>query len=456
MGSSLPPLLTFVPRRALLQLAGPMIVLGLFRSTYFVVDAWFVGQLGGAALTALAAVSFGAWMVEGLAELPGMGTHAMVARAVGAGEQNRIRTLVAHGLLGAFLLGGLLLLVGDRIVPSYLQLVGVVGLAGGEAALASAYFLPFLYGATFILSRRVMAAAFMGMGDTRTPLVVHAATLVVNILLDPLLIFGAGPVVGMGVAGAAWATVMANAVGTVFLGLLLAHRTAATREPLQLPIFVAIMRIGLPLSCSYIGFSLIYVLLGNMISSEGPAYLAALGIGHRLEGMAWSVSMGFSVACATLVGQALGASRPDLARQRVAHAMRHVALFMVVFGGLYVLFGATAFSLLTDDPAQIAAGGRYLLWQAPVAIFMAWEIGYEGAFSGTGDTLPPLLVTLPGTAARLPLAWLLSGPMGLGIEGIWAAIALSTLLKGAVLRWLWNRRDLQSDAGGLDSFAQAS
>ena len=128
----------------------------------------------------------------------------------------------------------------------------------------------------------------------------------------------------------------------------------------------------------------------------------------------------------------------------------------MVFGGLYVLFGATAFSLLTDDPAQIAAGGRYLLWQAPVAIFMAWEIGYEGAFSGTGDTLPPLLVTLPGTAARLPLAWLLSGPMGLGIEGIWAAIALSTLLKGAVLRWLWNRRDLQSDAGGLDSFAQAS
>jgi len=426
------------PARAVWTVAWPMAALGILRAFYLLTDSYWVGRLGPAPLAAIGGAAFGWWMIVLSCELAATGAHSRIARHVGAGRLDAIpHTLASATAVGLVVAAALAALYPARGV--YFDLLGFER-GAPELAHGSAYLGASLLGASTLALHAVVGAAFRGLGDTRTALALTAVTLVINAALDPWLIWGGAGVPALGVAGAAWATAIANVFGAVVGALILLRRGhALTRGRAAVKAAIEIARIGAPISGSGMGFALVYVLLCNLISRYGPEHIAALGVGHRLEGLAYLTCVAFGVGSATMVGQHLGAEAPAQAKA-AAHAAARLALgAMVPFTLGYLALAEPLFSLFTDDPAIVSAGAAYLRVQALVLVFMALEEVFKGAFTGAGRTLAASVVSFGFTALRLPAAWLLAVHAGWGIDGVWIAIAGSTAIKGALLALLWRR-----------------
>ncbi|MBX3270531.1 MAG: MATE family efflux transporter [Sandaracinaceae bacterium] len=418
-----------------------MAALGVLRALYLLTDSFWVGRLGPAPLAAIGGASFGWWIIVLTCELPAIGAHSRVARQVGA----RRLDAVPHTLASAAVVGVALAALLAALSPAAGLYFDLLGFARGSAELAHGrdYLAACMLGAASLALSAVVGAAFRGLGDTRTALALTAASLVLNAALDPALIWGVGVVPALGVAGAAWATAISNLVGAIAGAALLARRgVAVTRGRPTAALALELSRIGAPISGSGAGFALVYVLLASLISRFGPEHIAGLGVGHRLEGLAYLVCVAFGVAAATMVGQHLGAG--DAARARAsARAAARLALAAMIPCTLVLFAGAAPlFSLFTDDAATVDAGARYLRIQTAVLVLMALEEVYKGAFTGAARTLGVSIVSFGLTAVRWPAAWLLAVGLGMGIDGVWIAIAASTAVKGALLALLWRRAPL--------------
>ena len=435
----MPSLRSMSPTRAVWTVAWPMAALGLLRSFYYLTDSFWVGKLGPTQLAALGGSAFAWWMINLGCELAATGAHARIARHEGAGELARIPTTLAHAIALGLLVSALLALV-YPLRHVYFDLLGF-SVGSPEHGHGQAYVGAALLGASTLAVHAVVGAAFRGLGDTRVALALTAATLVANAALDPLLIWGLGPIPAFGVAGAAWATALANALGAALGFWLLASRGHRVRwlAPTAKALW-EIARIGAPVSLSGLGFALVYVLLGRVITGFGSEQMAALGVGHRLESLAYFCCVAFGVGAATMVGQHLGAGDVQRARQSAASAARLALAAMLPFPLLLFALARPLFGLFTDDPATLDAGVLYLRIQTAVLALMALEETYKGAFAGSGRPLAASLIGFGFTAARIPAAWVLAYPLGLGIAGVWLAIAASTAIKGALLWLLWLRR----------------
>jgi putative MATE family efflux protein len=410
-----------------------MATMGLLKVGYFLADSFWVGRMGDDALTALAGTTFAWWMILLLGELGAMGTHSLVARAEGAGARDRVAWTAGQGLWVA----GAATLVCLALVPVAGLYFEAIDLHGVHRELGRAYLDACLLGASTMAVHAVVGGVFRGLGDTRTALRITALTLVANAALDPV------GIAWMGIAGAAWATAASNALGVV-LGLwVLSRRGLRVRLSRPDPQALwSIVQIGAPVSARGIAFSAVYVVLARMITTFGDPELAAIGIGHRLEGLGYMVCVGFEMATATMVGQHLGAGSPDGARRSVVAALQVcTALVVPTAAGLWFL-AEPLFGLFANEPATIAAGVVYLRVQVWAAPFMVLESVVAGAFAGTGRTTTPFLVGATGNLLRLPVAFVLAFVLPLGVVGIWWAIAASTALKGIVVTALWWREGL--------------
>ncbi|MCK6526617.1 MATE family efflux transporter [Myxococcota bacterium] len=433
------------PGRALWSIAWPVIAFGLVRTGYFLADSFWAGRLprdAAPALSALGAIAFAWWILTSLGELSGVGTHALVARAAGGGREERIPHLLGQGVLLAAAMGLLLAALANPLGRAYFALIGFQGAEFGPALhLGRQYLGILLAGSLPLLVHVVTDAVFRGIGDTRTPMAIAAAGLLLNAALDPVLMFGWGGGPALGLAGAAWATVIASVVALSASMYALARRGYRPRGLRPDPrVLARIARIGSPHTLSGTGFCLIYVALGPVINRFGPAAMAGLGLGHRVESVAFTVALGYAAAAATLVGQNLGAGDPAAAHRAARLSARGAALWMVPFGVIALGASGPIMALFTSDPEAARHGAAYLAMAGAVAAFMAWEIAYEGAFAGAGDTLPAMAITLPLTAARIPLAYAAAFHTPLGAAGIWCAIGATTVAKGVALRTAWARR----------------
>ena len=198
-------------------------------------------------------------------------------------------------------------------------------------------------------------------------------------------------------------------------------------------------KIGAPIAFSGVMFSASYMILTGIITRFGSPALAALGLGHRIEGLSYFTAVGFSVAASTLVGQNIGAGK----LRRAETAAWLVALYVVIYLGVvslvYYFFARNIIGFFIDDPAVIVEGTRYLKIIAVLEIFLGLEIVFEGAFSGAGNSLPPMMISVPLTWARIPLALLLAETLVMGSNGVWWAISVTTGLKGMLLAFWWSR-----------------
>ncbi|MBN1466001.1 MATE family efflux transporter [candidate division KSB1 bacterium] len=437
------PELTRIPlSRAIFKLAGPAIGSMLFIMLFGLVDAWWVGKLGAGPLAGVSAASFVLWALQSIAVLVETGVNAMVARFVGAGERRLAGLVIGQAILLASAIALLTSGLGLALQRSIFRLMGLEDVVMHTAL---DYMTITLYGLIAIFLAFAVDAAFRGAGDTRTPLKIISVGLTLNMIIDPLFIFGIGPFPRLEAAGAALATVLAHAVIVLWSLYLLRRRDIGITfrdersRLLNLGIMWRLCKIGAPIATSGFLFSLSYMILSRFITEFGYGPLAALGLGHRIEGLSYYVAVGFSFAASILVGQNLGAHKPERAEKAVWLSVAYISIFLFFVSLVYFFFGAAIVRFFIDDPQAIKEGASYLRIIAIFEIFLGFEIVLEGAFSGAGNSLPPMLISVPLTWLRIPLALLFAHGLGMGSLGIWLAISVTTGLKGIVMAF-WFRR----------------
>jgi putative MATE family efflux protein len=406
------------------------------------VDTFLVARLGADALAAVGSSMFVLWSMMALVEIVSVGTLALVARAVGAGDRTEAGSVAFTGGVMAVALGVVGALVSTPLIDA---VVAAMGLDAGPAEQAVAYLQVLLWGYPTLAGFFVLEGIFRGAGDTRMPMLVLTGCFVLNALLDWVLIFGVGPFPELGVRGAALATVTSRGVGCVVLLAILWRRAGylglgrPRRDGFEAGRLGRIARIGAPASAAGLGFCAIYLVLVTITNEAGgTAAVAALGLGIRLEGFTYLTNVALGRAAATIAGQNLGAGNPERARAAARTAIRVGAALMLPLMAAMLFLPEPLVRLFIDDPAVVAAGSAYLRIVALALVPMVFEVVLNNVASGVGDTVPSMVVELVGTGLRIPIALGLVA-MGMGYVAVWWAIAITMVLKGGAFE-IWFRR----------------
>jgi putative MATE family efflux protein len=420
--------------RAALLLAVPMVLEMAMESLFAVVDVFFVARLGAAAvatvgiteglLTPVIAVAFGV----------GAATTALVARRVGehdaAGAARAGVHAIGLGMVIAVAVGLAGWLLGERLLRG-------MG-AAPEVVAGSGYSRVLLGGSGTVLLLFVGNAVFRGAGDAAIAMRVLWLANLINIVLDPCFIFGLGPFPEMGVTGAAVATTIGRGVGVVYLLVRLARGGSHIRVRRRDLRFEAqtlrrLLRLSLGGVLQHLVATTSWIALVRIIALFGSAAVAGYTIAVRIILFTILPSWGLGNAAATLVGQNLGAGRPDRAERATWITAFYNMLFL---GAITVLFFAAAeplVGLFTAEPeaARVASDG--LRWIATCYVFFAWGMVAVQAFNGAGDTMTPTVLNLICYWIwQIPVAWLLARTLGMGPRGVYAAIASSEILLAVI------------------------
>lgn len=420
-------------RSTILRLAAPTVAMMAFNTGFSVIDSIWVGQLiGPAALAAVSTAGFTVWVMMSLAEMLDVGVVALAAHRHGARAPDQAARVAAAALVTGLVAGLLASFAGLAALPKLFDLMQV---PPDVAVLGHTYLHTWLLGAPLVFGFFALEATFRSSGDTTTPFMVLAASAVVSVILDPLLIAGIGPFPRLGVEGAALASVMVRGVACLALVWLAFRRGHIHFRAPDWASAPHILRIGLPYSMSGILFSLVYMWLTRFTSRFGTPALAALGVGHKVEGVGFVAITGFTLAAAALVGQSLGAKDEARARKAAWHTVGYALLVTTCTALACLLVPRFFVRLFTSDPQVIANGTGYLRIIAMAQIGQTFELILEGALAGAGYTFWPMVWSSSLTFARIPLAAWWSGIWG--VTGIWWAISLTATLRGVAMTVLW-------------------
>lgn len=423
-------------RRSLIRMAIPAVTSTFFMVLFEFIDMFWVARLGDEAMAALGGASFFIWMLRGLTLTVAAGALALTARRTGEQNEQGLYAAITESV-GAVLFFAVFIILAF-FLPA-LHIFNILGVGGSVANLASDYTTVFLSGFIFVCLMTTLEFIIRGLGDTKTPMKITMLALTLNMILDPVFMFA----LGMGLRGAALATITAQGIGALLMGRVLLKKAPALRtRSFFLRRLVSgemwgrygeVIRIGGPVALTDAGFSFIYLLLTGIIAFFGPAPLAAIGIAHRYEGFPFFICLGFSMAVEPMVGQFLGAGQVERARQAVYSAIKITLALVAIISIIYFIFAPQLFAFFSRDPGIVGHGVTYLRIVAFSDIFLTFEVVLTGAFSGAGDTRPPLLINFPLTLARAPLGYLAAVLLGGGIEWLWGIIGITTVLKGLLL-----------------------
>lgn len=434
-----------IPRH-LLRLGGPMVI-GIVSVILFnLVDTFYVSRLGASSLTAISytfpVVSFVGSLSIGL----GIGVASMVSRTLGAGDRAVAREQTTHGMLFGIVFVVLVTILGLATID---PLFRALGASGEELELVRQYMRIWYLGATFIVVPMIGNSAIRASGDTRTPAFIMLCAGISNAILDPILIFGLGPVPALGFRGAAIATVSTRAL-TLLLSLWVIIRrehllelAAFRRGRRMLTNAAEFLTIGLPAAVTQTIAPVTIGVLTRLLSEFGDGPVAAFGAGSRVEMLLLILPMSLAAGMAPFVGQNYGAGRLD----RLAAALR---ISLVVAAGIGVVLWllmlplAPMVSTVFSDEPEIQRGIRLFLWLVPAGHFAQHQFFLvNSTFNAIGEAWKGTLLALARTFVFvLGLSWLLSRYFG--VTGVFAGIAVGNVCTLAlslyISRHLWRRR----------------
>ncbi len=426
----------------------------MFLETFLsITDAFWVGKLGAVEMAAVTSSMFPIWTFYSLLTAIPVGVLAIISRAVGARETGAVSHAARQSLLFALWVGIAFSLLGLGFSRWIFDLMAT---EPEVSQLGVSYLRIFFIGATFFVDNETFSGIFRAAGDAKAHLIGSVSAVVINIVLDPLLIFGIGPFPRWETSGASLATIIAAGCGTsVYIGMILRGRLQyplkfRLLEKLNLRLAWTVVRIGFPPAISGVIFSVVYIFINRIVADFGTAPIAALMIGHRMESLSYLTSFGISMAASTLVGQNLGAIKPDRAA-RSAWTATGISVAITTFMALiFLLFPRQLSMFFIDDEQVVAVAIDYLRIIALSQMFMGAHIVLEGAFAGAGNTVPPMAVSIPGSIARLPVAYYLCYIVGLGVNGVWWALTITTWAKALVLLY-WFARGRWKKTGLIES-----
>ncbi|MDE6216231.1 MATE family efflux transporter [Bacteroides sp.] len=417
--------------RQLFHLAMPIMATSFIQMAYSLTDMAWVGRLGSEAVAAIGAVGILTWMSGSISLLSKVGAEVSVGQSIGARNETDVRNFASHNATIALLIslcwGGLLYLFATPILNIFELPTHITENAVTYLRIVSTGF-PFIF----------LSAAFTGIynaaGRSKIPFYISGTGLVLNILLDPLFIFG----FGWGTVGAALATWVSEA--TVF-GIFIYQLRRKENLLGGFPLLVSlkkrytrhIFRIGLPVAMLNTLFAFVNMFLSRTASEQGGHIgLMAFTTGGQIEAITWNTSQGFSTGLSTFIAQNYAAGQ----KSRVKQAWRTTLWMTGIFGSLcsllFIFFGNEVFAIFVPEAEAYRVGGDYLRIDGYSQMFMMMEITMQGVFYGLGRTMPPAIVSIGCNYLRIPVALLLVH-IGMGVDAIWWAVSGTTIAKGIIL-----------------------
>ncbi|MFH1655723.1 MAG: MATE family efflux transporter [Candidatus Omnitrophota bacterium] len=418
-----------------IYLAIPLVIGATMHTTQSLIDMFWVGRLGSVALAAVAMGYTVIMVVVPLIFGIATGTISLVSQNIGAKRQIDADNVATQSIIIALISSFILAVVGYIFAPDFLKALG----AADEVILAGTGYLRILFlGSVTLFVMFLGSATLQGTGDVIVPTIVMILANVLNIILDPILIFGIG-VPAMGVTGAALATVISQGVSCVIILYILfkghSHVHIRLKEFYLKPkIAWDILRIGIPSSLQLFFRTIMRVVLMGIVSAFGTYAVAAYGIGMRLQMVMLMPAFALGTSAATLVGQNLGAGKVDKAKKSALTATGIDLGIMLTTGILFFIFAPQIVSIFDKTPEVIAIGTNYFRITALFYSFIAFGIVLNRALGGAGDTVVPMIITFVSLWIILvPLAIFLSRYTSLGLNGVWYAMAVSTVVNGLLI-----------------------
>lgn len=417
--------------RGLITIAAPIVAGNVLQSGLELVDLFFVGRLGSEAIAGVA-MSTSIVMVL-MTIIIGIVTAntAFVSRYYGAKNYDMVAKGVSHTLILGLVFSILLSVVGILYAEDMLLLLG----AEPNVALLGASYLTVLFtGSVTLVELWVINSSFQSCGDATTPMLLVVLANILNIALDPLLIFGYGVVPACGVAGAAYATIISRSVAfAIAFALLLSGRSPipfSFRTKFEFSLAWRLIRVAVPNSVQSGLRSVTFLAMMAIVAVFGTASLSAYGIVGRLELVALMPGFGIATATAVIVGQNLGAKKPERAEAGVRLSALMNGGFMALMGAIFYLAAPAIVEVFDPSGASTEIGVSYLQTVAPFYVFIAVAIILGFALNGAGDTKKPMYATLFSMVLfQVPLACILPDLLGIGIAGVWLAVICGMILQ---------------------------
>jgi putative MATE family efflux protein len=434
--------------RALVLLAVPMVLETVLESLFAVVDIFFVAHLGADAIATVGLTESMMSLIYAVAIGLGIGAAAVVARRIGEHAPARASHAGAQAILLGILVSLPISVLGLTVAPGLLR---VLGASGAVQRTGAGYTRVLLGGNVAVLLLFLVNAVFRGAGDATIAMRSLWIASGCNMVLGPLFIFGVGPFPRLGVTGAAVGTTIGRSIGVLYQMRRLARhdgRLALRRSDFipDIGSFASLVRLS--------GSGVLQILIGTVswlalirvLAAFGSVVLAGYTIGIRVIVFALLPSWGLSNAAATMVGQSLGARKPDRAERSVWLAAFYNLCVLGVVGLAFVVLAPSIIALFTADPSIRPWGVGCLRIVSAGFVFYAFGMVISNAFNGAGDTWTPTVLNLVCFwLLEVPLAWVLSRRTSLGPNGVFAAIAIafSTLAVTSALvfrRGRWKAR----------------
>ncbi|MDR3365421.1 MAG: MATE family efflux transporter [Prevotellaceae bacterium] len=420
----------------LMSLALPIMGTGLAQLAYNFADIFWVGRLNSQSVAAVSIAGFLAWITFSIACITKVGAEVCIAQAIGQRKLVAARLLAAHAVTIAAAISVITLAL---LLCFMRSIVGLFGLAPEISEQCIGYVKIMAYCMPFWFFAPTFAGIYNATGNSRTPFVVSSLAILINIVLDPFLIFGVGFFPALGVQGAAIATGVSLMVEfCIFVVLLLRPSTTPIAgfrffTPLKRNLSLRLLKVGAPASLQSALFATLSMVLSTIAASiGGHVGVAVQGAGSQIESLSWITATGVSTALGAYIGQNYGAQKLGRVMKSFAAGLGVVSIYGALVGACFMLFGAEIFALfIPHDSAVVEEGARYLYIFGISQMFLCAEIASCGAFNGLGRSYYPAIITVAFNMLRIPMAIVLSRYMGL--SGVWWAMCISTLIKGVVL-----------------------
>ncbi len=417
--------------RAIFLLAVPMVLEMAMESVFAVVDIFFVSRLGSEAVATVGITESVMTLLYAISLGLGMGTTALIARRVGEGDMRKASVTAAQSISLGIILSIPIALAGIYFAPDLLELMG-----SSQSMIDSGYKYPqIIIGFNLVIMLLfIINSIFRGSGDAALSMRILWVSNFINIILDPCLIFGLGPFPEMGIAGAATATVIGRGTGVIFQLYLLFNRKHRIKIrindfKLRIKLMLKLIRISLGGIGQFLISTTSWIGLVRIMSTFGSSVLAGYTIAIRIIIFSLLPSWGLSNSASTMVGQNLGAKKPERAERAVIITSKVNFVFLTSIAVMFFLFAEEFVEIFTSEPAVVLAGTEALRFISIIFPFYAVGMVMIQALNGSGDTKTPTIINFfCFWLTELPVAYILSMKLGFHAHGVYLAIILADVM----------------------------
>lgn len=418
--------------RGLFGLAMPIIATNFIQIAYSMIDMIWVGKLGSNAVAAVGTASFFINLALALFALVVTGSGINIAQSMGAKKEEDVKIYINNGFIMSFILA---MIYSGIVIIFRKNIIGFFDLGNYDVEkMAMQYLIISAIGILFMYFNALFVSIFNSLGNSKMPFKINTIGFILNVILDPILIFGWLGLPRLGVLGAALASLIARILVSILFYIMSRKYIRILRGGIKIDIKKAfkVLKLGAPFTVQRVTFTAIGIVMAKIISEWGATAIAVQKVGLQIESISYMTIGGLHGAMTAFVGQNYGSKDYNRIKEGYKSAVFITVCFGLITTTIFTLFPYEIFSIFLKDPVSIEMGIYYVRIIGFSQVFMCMEIVTNASFSGVGKTQIPSFISIIFTSLRIPLAIFLSRT-ALGLNGVWWSISITSMIKGTLL-----------------------